>query len=122
VPWQTLPDAGAADVALFRRAKRSRFLVDESLGPGAKESFERHRLSAVDVWQIGLNGHDDCAVFAYSWRHRRILLTHDEDFWDDRRFPEHRKSGSRDPSWRERRPDRPDQRVLVDEADDGSRT
>jgi hypothetical protein len=32
-------------------------------------------------------------VFAFAWRHRRILLTHDEDFWDDRRFPEHRNPG-----------------------------
>src|SRR6516162_2005349 len=93
MPWQTLPDLDAEAVALFRRAKRSRFLIDESLGSGTMEFFERHRLNAVDVWQVGLNGRDDRAVFAYAWRHRRILLTHDEGFWNDRRFPEHRNPG-----------------------------
>jgi predicted nuclease of predicted toxin-antitoxin system len=93
MPWQTLPDPDAQAIAEFRRAKRSRFLIDESLGPGTVEFFERHRLNAVDVWRVGLNGRDDRAVLAFAWKHRRILLTHDEDFWDDRRFPEHRNPG-----------------------------
>jgi predicted nuclease of predicted toxin-antitoxin system len=93
MPWQTIPDPDPEEVARFRRARRSRFLIDESLGFGTVEFFERLRLNAVDVWQVGLNGRDDHAVFAFAWRHRRILLTHDEDFWDDRRFPEHRNPG-----------------------------
>jgi predicted nuclease of predicted toxin-antitoxin system len=93
MPWQTIPDPDHEEVARFRRARRSRFLIDESLGSGTIEFFERLRLNAVDVWQVGLNGRDDRAVFAFAWRHRRILLTHDEDFWDDRRFPEHRNPG-----------------------------
>jgi predicted nuclease of predicted toxin-antitoxin system len=93
MPWQTLPYPDAEEIAQFRRAKRSRFLIDESLGSGTIEFFQRHRLNAVDVWQVGLNGRDDHAVCAFAWNHRRILLTHDEDFWDDRRFPEHRNPG-----------------------------
>ena len=93
MPWQTLPDPNPEESAHFRRTRRSRFLLDESLGSGTIEFFERHRLNAVDVWQVGLNGRDDHAVLAFAWRHRRILLTHDEDFWDDRRFPEHRNPG-----------------------------
>jgi predicted nuclease of predicted toxin-antitoxin system len=91
--WQTLPDVPAEEIARLRRAKRSRFLIDESLGSGAIEFFKRRRLNAVDVWQVGLQGRDDQAVFAFAWNHRRILLTHDDDFWDDRRFPEHRNPG-----------------------------
>jgi predicted nuclease of predicted toxin-antitoxin system len=91
--WQPIPDADAAFVAVLRRAKRSRFLIDESLGSGTVEWFQYHGLNAIDVWRVGLNGRDDQAVFAFAWKHRRILLTHDEDFWDDRRFPEHRNPG-----------------------------
>jgi hypothetical protein len=40
-----------------------------------------------------LVGRDDQAVFAYAWKHQRILLTHDDDFWNDRLFPEHRNPG-----------------------------
>jgi predicted nuclease of predicted toxin-antitoxin system len=93
VPWQTVPLPDAETVGQFRRAKRSRFLIDESLGSGAIEFFKRHNLNAVDVWQTGLSGRDDHIVFAFAWKHGRILLTHDEDFWDDRRFPEHRNPG-----------------------------
>jgi Domain of unknown function (DUF5615) len=42
---------------------------------------------------VGLGGRDDREVFAYAWRNRRVLLTHDKDFLDDRRFPEHRNPG-----------------------------
>jgi predicted nuclease of predicted toxin-antitoxin system len=93
MPWQELPHPTAEESAAFRRGKRSRFLIDESLGSGTIQFFQHYRLNAVDVWQVGLNGHDDREVFAFAWRHRRILLTHDEDFWDDRRFPEHRNPG-----------------------------
>lgn len=93
MPWQELPHPTAEEIASFRHGKRSRFLIDESLGSGTIEFFQYYRLNAVDVWQVGLNGHDDRAVFACAWRHRRILLTQDQDFWDDRQFPEHRNPG-----------------------------
>jgi hypothetical protein len=36
---------------------------------------------------VGLAGHPDENVFAYALKHDRILLTHDTDFLDDRKFP-----------------------------------
>jgi hypothetical protein len=41
MPWQSMPGADVETVALFRRAKRSRFLIDESLGSGARMSWNR---------------------------------------------------------------------------------
>lgn len=93
MPWQAVPDADADFVAAIRRARRSRFLIDESLGLGTVEFFQRNGLNTIDVWAARLNGRDDQAVFGFAWKQRRILLTHDEDFWDDRRFPEHRNPG-----------------------------
>jgi predicted nuclease of predicted toxin-antitoxin system len=63
------------------------------LGPGTIEFFENNSLNDVDAWGAGISGRDDQTVFAFAWRHRRILLTQDEDFWDDRRFPERRNPG-----------------------------
>src|SRR5262249_60890037 len=87
--WQLLPAPDAKAISRLRRAKRSRFLIDESLGSGCIEFFQHYGMNAVDVWQVGLVGRDDPAVFAFAWKQRRILLTHDEDFLDDRLFPEH---------------------------------
>ncbi len=57
------------------------------------EFFQWYRMNAVTVWDVGLNGRSDETIFAYAWRHRRILLTHDDDFWNDRKFPEHLNPG-----------------------------
>jgi hypothetical protein len=91
--WQKLPDPSPEYMARRRRTKRTKFLTDENLGSGVIEFFQWYRMNAVTVWDVGLAGRDDTLVFAYAWRHRRVLLTHDEDFWDDRRFPEHRNPG-----------------------------
>jgi len=80
MPWQKLSNPSDQYIAQLRRAKRSKFLIDESLGPGTIEFFRFYRMNAVTVWDAALVGRDDRAVFAYAWKHRRILLTHDEDF------------------------------------------
>jgi hypothetical protein len=42
---------------------------------------------------VGLRGKSDEDIFAYAWREKRMLWTHDNDFLDDRVFPEHRNPG-----------------------------
>ena len=42
---------------------------------------------------MGLSGHPDENVIAYAYREDRVLLTHDPDFLDDRKFPPHRNPG-----------------------------
>jgi hypothetical protein len=49
--------------------------------------------NVVFVDEVGLSGHSDEDVCAFAWRENRILLTHDHDFLDDRRFPYHRNPG-----------------------------
>jgi hypothetical protein len=64
--WKPLPDEGPefeAFMRSWRRTKASRFLVDESLDRRAT------------------------GLLREGWgRKRRVLLTHDRDFLDDRRF------------------------------------
>jgi Domain of unknown function (DUF5615) len=45
------------------------------------------------VGEVGLTGRSDEDVFAHAWRDKRMLWTHDRDFLDDARFPEHRNPG-----------------------------
>jgi predicted nuclease of predicted toxin-antitoxin system len=42
---------------------------------------------------VGLGGRSDEEIFAYAWREKRIIWTHDRDFLDDKRFPVHRNPG-----------------------------
>lgn len=73
--------------------KKARFLVDESVDSHVAELIRRLGHSAVHVADVGLSGHPDENVLAYAQRGNRVLLTHDPDFLDDRRFPPNRNPG-----------------------------
>lgn len=73
--------------------KKTRFLIDESLGGEIAQYLREIGFNAVFVNDVGLAGHSDEDIFAYAWRERRMLWTHDRDFLNDSRFPEHRNPG-----------------------------
>lgn len=73
--------------------KKARFLVDESAGPALAEEVRRRGWNAVYVGELGLEGHPDEAILARAWSDDRVLLTHDQDFLDDHRFPPDRNPG-----------------------------
>jgi predicted nuclease of predicted toxin-antitoxin system len=92
--WKKLPsvtEKQSRDFVRFR--KKARFLVDESLGEGVARILRDHGWNAIFAPDIGLRGRSDEDVFAYAWKDDRVLLTHDRDFLDDRRFPPHRNPG-----------------------------
>jgi len=47
MPWQKLPNPSPVELAHWRVVKRSKFLTDESLGPGVIEFFQMYRMNAV---------------------------------------------------------------------------
>jgi predicted nuclease of predicted toxin-antitoxin system len=73
--------------------KKSRFIVDESLGIGTTELIYELGYNVIDVSEIGLKGQSDENVFNAAWREDRILLTHDIHFLNERRFPQYRNPG-----------------------------
>ena len=88
--WRQLPpNPEASD--LFK--KRTRLLIDESLGREVAIYLRSRGYSAVFTSDVGLSGRSDEEIFAYAWRHKRMLWTHDRDFLDNRWFPEHRNPG-----------------------------
>jgi predicted nuclease of predicted toxin-antitoxin system len=90
--WHRLDIPDPSDIsAEFKR--RTRFLIDESLGGEVANYLREKGFNAVYVGEVALSGHPDEDIFAYAWRERRMLWTHDRDFLDDTRFPEHRNPG-----------------------------
>jgi predicted nuclease of predicted toxin-antitoxin system len=73
--------------------KKARFFVDESLGREATEFLRELGWNVKDVFEVGLDGNSDEDVIAYAFRENRILLSHDEDFLNDQRFPFNRNPG-----------------------------
>jgi len=94
MPWRPLPPLSKADLASARLdLKKARFLVDESVDMEVVTWLREHGWNAIHVTEVGLAGRDDEEVLAFAHREDRILLTHDADFLDDRRFPPHRNPG-----------------------------
>jgi predicted nuclease of predicted toxin-antitoxin system len=73
--------------------RKTRFLIDESLGIEVANYLREKGYNVQFVGDVGLTGRSDEDVFSYAWRENRMLWTHDRDFLDDRRFPEHRNPG-----------------------------
>jgi len=95
MPWKKVLLPSDREVAAFMREhlKKARLLVDESLGPEVAAILRSARWNTRYVADVGLQGHSDEDVFAFAHRDDRILLSHDTDFLDDRRFPPHRNPG-----------------------------
>ncbi len=95
MPWKKLDlpttDAMRAMDEEFRG--RARFLVDESMGTAIAKYLSEKGYNTKYVGDEGLTGRSDEDVFAFAWRSERIIVTHDPDFLDDRRFPPHRNPG-----------------------------
>src|SRR5262249_33181747 len=93
--WERQPELSPDEFRDFRAEyrKKSRFLVDESLGTEAARVLRELRWNAVLVGEVGLNGKDDQEVYAYVWRNDRIILTRNTAFLDDGRFPPSRNPG-----------------------------
>ena len=92
--WKKLSpvtDEQARDFNRFK--KKTLFLVDESLGEAVALVLREDGWNAEFALDVGLGGHSDEDLLAYAWKEDRVLLTHDHDFLDDRRFPPHRNPG-----------------------------
>jgi predicted nuclease of predicted toxin-antitoxin system len=89
MPWRPLknPDRRQPELHV-----KTRILIDENLGVEVAEFLSEKGYNAEFVGDVGLNGHSDEDVFAYAWREKRMLWTHDRDFLDAR-YPEHRNPG-----------------------------
>lgn len=72
---------------------KARFLVDESAGKNVAEFLRDGGYNTKYVGEEGLEGHPDEDVYAFAWKENRIVVTHDPDFLDDRRFPPNRNPG-----------------------------
>ncbi|MDM8359019.1 DUF5615 family PIN-like protein [Pandoraea communis] len=85
----------AEEIKLFVRQfrKKARFLVDENMGEAAADLLRSLGCRVTFVGDVGLRGKSDETVFAYAWKKRLIILTHDSDFLDDKAFPYHRNPG-----------------------------
>lgn len=96
MPWVLLDPIPQKQAAEIDReiSGVAHFLVDENVDPELADWINQSGIWKADhVRDVGLAGKDDKAVFAWAWKHKRWILTHDDDFLNDHRFPFHRTHG-----------------------------
>lgn len=96
--WLPLPEIQDYELDDYRqfRAEYSgkvRFLVDENMGDDVAEFLRGGGFNAKFIGDYGMCGHPDENVFNLAWKERRVIVTHDLDFMDNRSFPPHRNPG-----------------------------
>lgn len=92
--WKKIPSLSEEDAREIDRSTggKARFLIDENLGKLA-EMLRELGWNAVSAQELGLTGHSDEDLFGAGWRDKRVIITNDRDFLDDRKFPFHRCHG-----------------------------
>ncbi len=95
MPWKPLAlptDDETRELRDLYRGKL-RMLVDENAGPGIADFLRGGGFNVAFAGELGLLGRSDEDVFAMAWKEKRVIVTHDMDFLDNRRFPPHRNPG-----------------------------
>jgi hypothetical protein len=87
--WKPVDTPSKEEMAVFLKDHRkiARFLVDESVGIEVASQMKELGLNVKYVDDVGLKGRADEDIYAYARRERRVILTHDDDFMDNRQFP-----------------------------------
>jgi hypothetical protein len=95
VPWKRFGKISKEDLATARREgrRKARFLLDENIDRAVTDLIRKGGWSVVHAEDAGLTGQPDENIFALASRDNHVLLTHDADFLDNRRFPPHLNSG-----------------------------
>jgi predicted nuclease of predicted toxin-antitoxin system len=70
-----------------KKARTVRLFADENIDAQLLERIKSKRISVRSALGEGLSGRSDSDVLQWCNRNRRVILTRDGDFWDDRAFP-----------------------------------
>lgn len=87
--WKPVDTPSKEEMAVFLNDHRriARFLVDESVGIEVALQMKELGLNVKYVDDVGLRGCADEDIYAYARKDRRVILTHDDDFMNNRQFP-----------------------------------
>ncbi|WP_410052765.1 DUF5615 family PIN-like protein [Bradyrhizobium sp. SZCCHNPS2010] len=77
----------------WRKSPKTQFLMDANMEPWAVHVMRYKNFDVKECDLAQLRNVDDRTVFATAWKLRRLLVTHDGDFLDDRLFPFERCAG-----------------------------
>ena len=95
MPWRDLEIPSDDEMRELRQEfrGRARFLVDENAGNEVAELLKGQGYNTRTAAELGLHGRGDEEIFAAAWKEERVIITHDDDFLDNREFPQSRNPG-----------------------------
>jgi predicted nuclease of predicted toxin-antitoxin system len=89
--WKPISTLAKDEASRFdeKFRKRAKLLIDENIDKLA-QILRDLGWNARSAQDLGLEQHDDGDLYGRAWRDKRILITSDADFLDDRKYPFHR--------------------------------
>ena len=89
--WKKIDDSYANLVEPFE--KRVRFLIDENIEPETIAFLKKRRANTKSVKEFGYQCRSDGDIYKLAYREKRMLLTQDDGYLDNRKFPIDQTSG-----------------------------
>lgn len=71
----------------FKFTRKPRYFIDENLGQGVTELIRNLGGNVTDSWEQNMLGQKDDIVWRFARKEKRIILSHDDDFMDERIYP-----------------------------------
>lgn len=69
------------------RTKKLKLCADASVPVSIVEALRAAKIPVITAIESNIATHEDNSILAWSKRNKRVLLTMDRDFWDDKKFP-----------------------------------
>ena len=87
--WKKRRWASKVEIAAYNKAhrKKAKFLLDENVDINVAFQMREYGLNVKHVDEVGLGGRADKDVFTFARKEDRVILTHDDDFMDNRQLP-----------------------------------
>jgi len=82
------------DVSILpKNPTKLRLLADQNIPIEIVNDFKEHNIALISIHDLKLAGQPDENILHAAKRLKRVLLTTDKDFWDDKKHPLRQSSG-----------------------------
>ena len=87
--WKKLDNPRSREMEGFRKeyCKKARFILDKNCPPVGKMLLASMGYNAVHVDDVGLSSKPDEDVFNFARKSRRMVITKDKGYLDNRKYP-----------------------------------
>jgi predicted nuclease of predicted toxin-antitoxin system len=74
-------------LGIEKKAQKIKLCADANIPKSLVDNIKEMGIPVITVYDAGIETHSDSNVMTWVRKSKRVLITMDDDFWDDKRFP-----------------------------------